>query len=177
MVKQFAAALVAGVMVFGIAGCGSSNSLTSKDASTEGSRKTPPAPQPSVTGTPNAPQTPKPTKSAEPEQTEDEPFVQVSGLPKSFPKALPLPKGGTVTAGTRTLEGWTVEFKGVSSASHTALRKQIESDGGTKTFGTESGDLHHVQYEMPKYTVQFLWVPKARGNETSLVYTVTKKSD
>ena len=70
MVKQFAAALVAGVMVFGIAGCGSSNSLTSKDASTEGSRKTPPAPQPSVTGTPNAPQTPKPTKSAEPEQTE-----------------------------------------------------------------------------------------------------------
>lgn len=174
--KRIAISLVFGVLSLSLVACGSSDSSSNEDKSSSDANRTTPTPAPSVSQAPTEPKKPH-GDGTDPGQGEDEPFVQVPSLPKSFPRSLPLPKGGTAIAGTSTLEGWTVEFKGVSAASHRTLRKAIAADGGIQTYATEKGDIRHSQHETSKYTVQLMWMPQARGNETSLVYTVTKKSN
>lgn len=184
-VQRLRAGFFAVAVGFMLTACGSSSdSERPADAPSASPRAASPSTaKPSPTPKASKPTAaPSPAPSATPSRktidnaTKDKPFVSGVGLPRGFPKTVPLPTTGDIKSGTSTVEGWTIEFSGVSARDVEALRGNIKSAGGSEVYAIPGADLSTAAYEMKNYSLQLMWMPKAKGKDTSFVYTVTKKS-
>ncbi len=179
-VKHTALVIVTSVIGFALSACGGSAEQAGPTATPSSSRSSvTPSPTPSAS---KSAATASPTPSATPTRktidnaTKDKPFVSGVGLPKGFPKSVPLPTTGEIKTGSSTMEGWTIEFSGVSAREVEALRGNIKSAGGSEIYAIPGADLATAAYEMTGYSLQLMWMPNAKGKETSFVYTVSKRS-
>ena len=101
-------------------------------------------------------------------------FGAGASLPKTFPKELPVPKGGKLVSATTVADGWGLQYQGISKSSFDDLVGKVEAAGGTSTYESQSAEMVSSMFELDGYSVQLLLISGDDPKDSVLSYTVGK---
>lgn len=105
----------------------------------------------------------------------DAEFGAGTSLPESFPKDVPLPKGGKLIGATSAPDHWILQYEGVSIATLTDLTDRIKAAGGTSSYEMQSDVMRNFMFEFGDYSIQTLLMIDGDVNKPAVLsYTVAK---